>query len=298
MNKRISIWMRWAILFSLTIVETPTHAVSKTFSDTTFNLADFSQSLFQTGGGTVSVSQTTTDGNPGSALLVTTDAPATHALFSAGVYFVRNSFSWNPASDGNLYTVSWNEDVYLTNTPSATTSIGGDLFIFQAGNYYINYQDLPTITGVFQTAAATNLTASAFSLVVDLPSGDTNSNVHPDFTKPLTFGLLSNAFQVSANSDHTVVKVDNLLIQAISEITAADFNGNHSVDAADYVYWRNFYGDAARYDLWRRNFGLTIASGLGSGGSLHTIPEPTNCALAMLALLATVLTRLVLRSNT
>jgi hypothetical protein len=285
MNFDVKTCMRWTILLSVAIIETAASAVGKTFSDSTFNLADYSQATFQTGGGTVNVSQTTTGGNPGSALVVITDTPATHTSYAAGVYFVRNSFAWNPASDGSLYTVSWNEDVYLTNTPSPTTSIGGDLFVFQSGNYYINYQSLPTITGVFQTASGTNLIAANFSLVTDLPSGGINTSVHPNFAAPLTFGLLSNAFQTSADADHTVVKIDNLSIQAVSEISAADFNGNHAVEAGDYVIWRNNYGDAPRYDLWRRNFGRTITAGIGSG-SAYAVPEPVNVYLALLGLSA------------
>jgi hypothetical protein len=295
MNNRISTWLRWVILLSLAVVETPTLASAKTFSDTTFNLADYTRSTFQTGGGTVNVSQTTTGGNPGSAVVVTTDAPATFASFAAAVYFVRNSFSWNPASDGNLVSVNWNEDVYLTNTPGATTAVGGDIFIFQSGNYYLNIQLLPTNTGVFQTATATNLTASDFSLITDLPTANTNSGVHPNFTAPLVFGLVSTAFRGSANSDHTVVKVDNLTIHAISEFSAADFNGDNKVSAADYVYWRDFYGDAPRYALWRKYFGGTIAPGLGSGETINAIPEPANCYLAILALSAIAVPRSTVR---
>jgi hypothetical protein len=148
---------------------------------------------------------------------------------------------------------------------------------------------------VYQTAAASNLTASDFSLVTDLPSGSSNTGVHPNFTAPLVFGLVSTAYRAQANSDHTVVKVDNLTIQAISEFSAADFNGDNKVDARDYVYWRKFYGDAPRYALWRKYFGRTIAPGLGSGGSINAIPEPANGYLAMLGLSAAVFPRLIFR---
>ena len=251
---------RWAILLSFALVSIPTISHAKTLSDSTFNLANYTQSTFQTGGGTVTVSQTTTDGNPGSALVVTTDAPATHTSYSAFVYFVGNSFSWNPAIDGTLKAVSWNEDLYLTNTPGSVTAISGDILVFQSGNYFVNYQSLPTTTGVYQTAAASNLTSSDFSLVSSLASGGTNSSVHPDFSAPLTFGFLSGAFRTSADSDHTIVKFDNLSIQATSEASTADFNGDGKVDTADYAYWRTNYGDASRYDLWRRNFGVTVAT--------------------------------------
>jgi hypothetical protein len=62
---------------------------------------------------------------------------------------------------------------------------------------------------------------------------------------------------------------------------SGDFNGDGSVDAADYAGWRKGLGtvyNAAAYDVWRRNFGAP--SVLGSGVSsrtqtLTTVPEPS-----------------------
>jgi T5SS/PEP-CTERM-associated repeat protein len=70
-----------------------------------------------------------------------------------------------------------------------------------------------------------------------------------------------------------------------------DFNGDHVVDAADYVVWRNGLGTTftlADYDVWRANFGRTFGSGAGSaidaaaGGA---VPEPGSLLLVGLALL-------------
>jgi len=55
---------------------------------------------------------------------------------------------------------------------------------------------------------------------------------------------------------------------------AGDFNGDGSVDAADYTVWRDNLGmilTPAHYDEWRANFGN--ASGGGSGSA--AVPEPT-----------------------
>ena len=287
----------WQFLLSVAIVAAPSLATGKTFSDSTFNLGDYAHSTYQTGGGTVDVSQTTSDGNPGSALVVTTDAPATHSFYSAAVYFVGNTFSWNPASDGILKSVSWSQDVYLTNTPTQTTSISGDILIFQAGSYYVNFSGLPTNTGVFQTATGSDLTQNGFSLVTDLATATTDSSVHPDFTAPLAFGFLSGANQFAANSDHTVVRVDNLSIEATSEALSADFNSDGRVNAADYVYWRKFFGDPVRYDLWRRNFGVNVAPGLGISMQMMTVPEPTTCGLAVLGLLGSLAAKLAARNR-
>jgi hypothetical protein len=68
---------------------------------------------------------------------------------------------------------------------------------------------------------------------------------------------------------------------------AGDYNGNGTVDAADYVVWRNSVGpgslpneggispgvvDSADYNFWRSRFGATSASGAALGES--GVPEP------------------------
>jgi hypothetical protein len=74
-------------------------------------------------------------------------------------------------------------------------------------------------------------------------------------------------------------------------LSAGDFNTDGTVDAADYVVWRNGLGATntqADYETWRANFGRTAASatvgaGLGrisSGG----VPEPGTLVLTLLAL--------------
>jgi sulfatase modifying factor 1 len=58
-----------------------------------------------------------------------------------------------------------------------------------------------------------------------------------------------------------------------------DFNGNGTVDAADYAVWRHNNGSAADYNLWRTHFGQSIT---GSGTSLAgtaAVPEPSSLAL-------------------
>jgi hypothetical protein len=71
-----------------------------------------------------------------------------------------------------------------------------------------------------------------------------------------------------------------------------DFNEDGKVDAADYVVWRknetannslpNDGGaatQAARFDLWRANFGEMTMPGGGAGGA---VPEPCSAALVMI----------------
>ncbi len=75
-----------------------------------------------------------------------------------------------------------------------------------------------------------------------------------------------------------------------------DFNGDGSVDAADYVKWRKspgiFGGSPAGYDLWRANIGRTSGSGSGAGlGASTSVPEPTTIAMLLCGTLPFVVRR-------
>jgi hypothetical protein len=66
-------------------------------------------------------------------------------------------------------------------------------------------------------------------------------------------------------------------------ITPGDFNGDGTVDAADYVMWRKTGDPPGHYNTWRTNFGN---SGSGAGGSSNaTVPEPATSALIFIAII-------------
>jgi hypothetical protein len=71
---------------------------------------------------------------------------------------------------------------------------------------------------------------------------------------------------------------------------AADFNGDGTVDAADYVMWRNGLNATytqSDYDVWRAHFGLAAGS-----SALHaSVPEPTSVSLYFLWLACYSLSR-------
>jgi hypothetical protein len=92
---------------------------------------------------------------------------------------------------------------------------------------------------------------------------------------------------------------DNIILSLIDIGTpggSADFNGNGTIDAADYVIWRNnagamgtgtqATGDAngdtnvnqADYELWRAGFGTAAPGGAGLGAAA-AVPEPALTAL-------------------
>jgi hypothetical protein len=68
---------------------------------------------------------------------------------------------------------------------------------------------------------------------------------------------------------------------------AGDYNGDNTVDAADYVVWREdpaSFGGQQGYDDWLANFGNSSA-GAGSGGSSGAVPEPASSMLVLACLL-------------
>jgi hypothetical protein len=63
-----------------------------------------------------------------------------------------------------------------------------------------------------------------------------------------------------------------------------DYNGDGTVDAADYVAWRKTDGTQYGYNSWRAYFGETIGSGAGNDSTASSgVPEPASLALFLLA---------------
>lgn len=81
--------------------------------------------------------------------------------------------------------------------------------------------------------------------------------------------------------------------------TPGDYNGNGTVDAADYVVWRHTYGqtgltldgdgdgsaavDAEDYTLWRLTFGNVASFGAAAAGGA-AVPEPACATVAIVAM--------------
>jgi hypothetical protein len=64
-----------------------------------------------------------------------------------------------------------------------------------------------------------------------------------------------------------------------------DFDADGTVNAADYVVWRNGFGTTyteADYGVWRAHFSQSA----GSGASQASVPEPPSAVLCVIALAA------------
>jgi hypothetical protein len=104
---------------------------------------------------------------------------------------------------------------------------------------------------------------------------------------------IGNAYNNSANGEDLVLSFrlpSGLLLQgAVEYIGTAptlkgDYNGNGTVDAADYVVWRKTDGSMPGYNLWRANFGRTSGGGAALG-AVASVPEPASIALLLGAFL-------------
>jgi aryl-phospho-beta-D-glucosidase BglC (GH1 family) len=89
---------------------------------------------------------------------------------------------------------------------------------------------------------------------------------------------------------------------------AGDYNMDRTVDAVDYLVWRNTLGqvgeslagdgdhdgeiDSGDYDVWRAHFGASTSSsaGLSTGAGVH-VPEPATLMMPVAAMIGTILCR-------
>ena len=100
-------------------------------------------------------------------------------------------------------------------------------------------------------------------------------------------------FNLLAHANNAIISVDEVRFSTALGVQG-DYNNNGTVDAADYVLWRNGGPlqnevdvpgtvNAADYDAWRARFGNTSGSGTLAGGA--AVPEPIAAALLLVGLI-------------
>lgn len=67
----------------------------------------------------------------------------------------------------------------------------------------------------------------------------------------------------------------------IGETLPGDFDGNGSVDGADFLVWQRDLGTAPELATWEQNYGV---GGLSAPSALSAVPEPGTCLSAMMAM--------------
>jgi hypothetical protein len=98
---------------------------------------------------------------------------------------------------------------------------------------------------------------------------------------------------------------NNLKVETAPTGVPGDYNGNNTVDAADYVLWRNSVGpgslpnengispgqvDAADYNYWKLRFGATSGNGSGLAASAG-VPEPAASVILLASLAVLMINR-------
>jgi hypothetical protein len=110
-------------------------------------------------------------------------------------------------------------------------------------------------------------------------------NPQNDFFNPYGLAYFNGALYFAANSQELKDSSGDPSNQpwelgpAAPVITLpGDFNGDGSVDAADYVVWRANDGTQADYNTWRSDFGRTLTSGSGEANlsAVETASTPTS----------------------
>jgi hypothetical protein len=79
-------------------------------------------------------------------------------------------------------------------------------------------------------------------------------------------------------------------VPGLSTALEGDFNGDGSVDAADYVVWRKNLGGIHTpddYNTWRAHFGQTAGSGAITAATPAAVPEPATLALLFFSAMTT-----------
>ncbi|MCA9187966.1 MAG: dockerin type I repeat-containing protein [Planctomycetales bacterium] len=111
-----------------------------------------------------------------------------------------------------------------------------------------------------------------------------------DFAAPVAGGSYSLAVETYATGSVVESSMATIagMLRIVQDTLSGDYNGNGTVDAADYTVWKDSFGstgelaadgngngeiDAADYTIWKDNF--------GAGATIASVPEPTSLFLTV-----------------
>ena len=179
------------------------------FSDSTFNLANYSQQLYNSDPTiTVGVTQNVATGNPAPSLEIRISTPAINFESQQGL--INNGFTFDPTTQGAISSIDFSLDKNFTSNQDFSFNSVRAL-VEQGGNFYEATIPISTTQGVWTTGAAT-LLASNFALF-NFVTGVVDPSQNPSFSGgPLAFGFV-NSFSVTSDvpvADSEDVFYDNL----------------------------------------------------------------------------------------
>ena len=228
------------------------------------------------------------------------------AIYGTGVYNISggsltatadplinvNALSVAPAGTGTFRVIG----------DDALIDVNGDMLVNAGGGsqgtlaYQLEAGDLLSMIDVSGTATFNAGAILAFDTSLATPT-------QTSYNLLTALDIVDNgiAFSGPAGWNFQIVSgLNGEILQAVQSGpvgVAGDYNGNGTVDAADYVLWRNggpLQNEIATpgtvtqedYDSWRARFGSTSGSGAGTGVNAGQVPEPASAALVLVAMFA------------
>jgi hypothetical protein len=211
---------------SIPLLLTPVLAhADTTYTDGTFNLANYTATPTFASGTTGAASQCATCGNPGQALQFVVGATITDSAYSQG--FTANGFTYNPQTQGALGSIAASVDKDVTvdfltdnfgNTFHPLIEQDGAYFLASIPGTVLNLGASGGTTG-YLNFSANGLTAADF-LSYDFTTGAFGT-ANPNFSgDALQFGLAQTTSFTGGSSDGTfTADYDNLNISLQPSVT-------------------------------------------------------------------------------
>jgi T5SS/PEP-CTERM-associated repeat protein len=263
---------------------------------------------FQGGSGAVVVDGIGSTWNCGTLLVVGANSSGTLTVSNGGTVntnIVSVGLMGEVRGDGNIQANVTNFGLVSPGTSVGSLHVVGDFDQFSSGEILTEIASdssfdrlLVTFNAMLAGTLTVNLIDGFMPSIGQMFTILTADNVIGEFdTEP--FPTASNfGFDVIYNAQSVVL----LVVSALS----GDYNGNGTVDAADYTLWRDNLGSGTSlanddtagvgqddYDRWKTNFGQTAGVGATSraahspprlGGSTAAVPEPAALAILAIAL--------------
>ncbi len=209
------------------------------------------------------------------------------------------TFTGGLINDGDVNLINSTVDGNLVNGAGSNSSLlgsnsfgddlvlaSGDTMLIDIAGGLPNQFDVVTVggdatlDGQLAVSLSASFTPTAGQQFTVLTAGTINDN-----------GLVLSGS--AADSFSLLVGSTSVVLQAIVPGLPGDFNGDGSVDAADYVTWRKGLGTTysqSDYDVWRSHFGQTAGSGAGVTANA-AVPEPATLFMLIMVMVVACVRR-------